>query len=423
MTVLDTPRTSLFDLSRRFHVGEWFAAGPHVSAGPQKPSRTRRYEMLDVWRGLICLLVVLEHVGVVLWPEVGDAKDWSTTIHLWVNWCLSLNFGTPLFFVISGYCIAASVESAVRKGQGPSSFLGRRLWRIYPTYWAALLLFVAVVAGLDAFGLVRLHESEVSLAVASPGTVTWPQWLGNLTLTETWRPWLGGGGSNVYTRVAWSLCYPEQFYLVCFVAMWLAPNRILPFLFKLTAVVLLWRVVLWDSGRLHVLEGTFPYYWHEFAVGLAVYWRLNANPTPQAARALNACLAALAALGFWFGDRPTLAAAAFGLVLIGLHRWDARAGRAAWLEPLRACGRRSFSIYLTHLPLVMVANVVLFDLGLTSFAARILVIVPVVTVASVAFGFAFYAVVEKRFTGAPALFGLGLAGRVPAAAPAAPQAA
>ena len=67
-----------------------------------------------------------------------------------------MNLGVSLFFVISGYCIAASAEATARKGGSPWGFMGRRVWRIYPPYWAALLGFVAVVVALDAAGLGRL---------------------------------------------------------------------------------------------------------------------------------------------------------------------------------------------------------------------------------------------------------------------------
>ena len=41
-----------------------------------------------------------------------------------------LNLGTPLFFVISGYCIAASIESCRRRGLSPVSFSARAVERV-----------------------------------------------------------------------------------------------------------------------------------------------------------------------------------------------------------------------------------------------------------------------------------------------------
>jgi len=368
---------------------------------------TPRYQMLDVWRGVVCLLVVLEHAGVALWQGVDDVKGLEGSIRRFVVGSLTWNAATPLFFVMSGYCIAASLESTRKRGVSPGAFLMRRLWRIYPTYWAALLGFVVLVATADALGLSRLHQNGLSLAIAAPGALDLRQWIGNLTLTETWRPLVTGGYGEVYTRVAWSLCYQEQFYVVCVLALWLAPARLDRVLAAVTVAVLAYRISAWDSGSLHLLEGTFPYYWHVFAVGLIVHWRLSGAGSVAAPgnwwprRGVELLLAALLAVGLVQNSVFEVASAGFGLLLIATHRWDLRAGSLTVLQPFRACGRRSFSIYLTHLPVTTAGNVLLYDLGLTGYWTRVFVLVPAVTAASVAVGWAFHRAVESRFLGAP----------------------
>src|SRR4051812_61567 len=99
---------------------------------------TRRYESLDLWRGAICLFVVLEHAAVALW-QGSTVADGASLLRRVVVAPFLTNWGTPLFFVISGYCIASSIESSRRKGTSPVLFLARRLWRVFPTYWVALL--------------------------------------------------------------------------------------------------------------------------------------------------------------------------------------------------------------------------------------------------------------------------------------------
>ena len=77
--------------------------------------------------------------------------------------------GVPIFFVISGYCIAASADSSRRKGDSPWTFLKRRFWRIYPPYWASLVGLIALVAVLDAAGLSRFYTTVAhQLALRSP---------------------------------------------------------------------------------------------------------------------------------------------------------------------------------------------------------------------------------------------------------------
>src|SRR5436305_12095781 len=111
-------------------------------------TRSPRFHALDVWRGAVCLWVVLEHAGVALWSEAERGTGLDHWLRRGLVSILELNLGTPLFFVMSGYCIAASIDSARRRGASPFAFFGRRLWRTFPPCLAALLGFVVVVAVL-----------------------------------------------------------------------------------------------------------------------------------------------------------------------------------------------------------------------------------------------------------------------------------
>lgn len=364
-----------------------------------------RYRSLDVWRGLACLMVVIDHVAI---PALAlDAPDGNPVgVEGWlrarVYEATRLGLGPPMFFVISGYCIAASVDSLRRKGKSAGEFLLRRVWRTLPPYWAAIAAFLVVTVGLDLLGLERLHRGPVGIGLSSPNELDASQWLGNLTLTETWRHNVWGSAySSVYTRVAWSLCYQEQFYVVCFLAVLLAPRRLYSVLAIASALFIMLRAVLADVGMIHRIEGLFPIFWQEFAVGLAVYWRLNVATNRTERTATD--LALLALLGVALrGDQPsTVAAAAFGLVLIAVRRWDARLAALPALAGVRAAGKRCYSIYLMHLPVCAVGNMVLHELGVTTFWARVAIMLPIVSALAVAAGWAFYATVESRFVGLP----------------------
>jgi peptidoglycan/LPS O-acetylase OafA/YrhL len=374
--------------------------------------RDPRYRLLDVWRGVACLLVVVHHAGFAVIFE----RDGGPGVEAWIKRTIvdglaRLNLGVALFFVISGYCIAASVDATRRRGLSPLAFLGRRVWRIYPPYWAAVLFFIAATAGLDALGLERLHygSGRHALQLDSPRALDATQWLGNLTLTEEWRPLVWQPPPRkVLTRVAWSLCYEEQFYFVCFLALLAAPVRLYGMLAAVTAVTVLFRVVSADIGRMHTIQGSFPTLWHEFAIGLAVYWRLNVPAPAAARRAVELGLVALLVVGLnGTQGQPvrysTPVTALFGLVLIALRDLDERADRLGWLRPLRACGRRCYSMYLVHLPVCTVGCLWLYERGLTSFWARLLVTIPLVSAASVAASWVFFWAVERHFLNPPIL--------------------
>lgn len=381
--------------------------------------RDPRYLTLDAWRGLACLMVVIHHAGYAIdWSEEGDS---------WLRWATLLavrrmKLGVSLFFVISGYCIAASADASDRRGHAPWSFLGRRFWRIYPPYWVALLGFATLIVALDAAGLDRLYKGSLAVVLDPPSILDWRQWLGNITLTESWRPHVWGPDRNIYTGVAWSLCFEEQFYMLCFLAIWLLPGRFFLTVGSATLAIVTARAYAWWVGGLEALTGTFPLLWHEFAAGLAVYYRLNVARDNLPKRFTELALICLLAAGFISNGRSTITAAAFGLVLIALRPWDQWSAALPWLAPLRACGRRCYSIYLAHLPAGVIGNQWLYELGLTGFWERALVMIPLVSLAGVALGWAFHAIVESHFLTPPPIGRLGILGlrprgrRVPAGA-------
>ena len=93
-----------------------------------------RYKSLDHWRGAAALAVLLFH-------GFGSVRGTGLPVHSSIAWLKFISdcggFGVDLFFVISGYCIAANVWLAAKEGSGPWSFLRDRLFCIFPVYWAA----------------------------------------------------------------------------------------------------------------------------------------------------------------------------------------------------------------------------------------------------------------------------------------------
>lgn len=366
-----------------------------------------RYHALDHFRGLLCAFVVLEHAGVALWEgATATSAGVEGFVRHWLLAPLHWNIGTPLFFVISGYCIAASVDSTRRKGVSPWAFLGRRLWRIFPPYWCALLVFVVVVAALDALGLSSLRKHGYGLEFASLGELSARNWLGNALLIETWRPHVISGEAIIFTRIAWSLCFQEQFYLVCFAILLFAPRRLYGAWLAVTLASIFLMVAAWDAGANHRISGFFPRLWHEFAIGLGVYWMLNCTTNRRARTLVILGILTLFVVGFAAGLRSTLAASVFGLAMIVVRRWDLRVHAANWLEPLRACGRRSFSIYLIHLPVCTVGAGWLTQIGLTDFWTRLFIVVPAISAASLAAGWLFHHGIDVWFHQPPNLHAL-----------------
>lgn len=83
----------------------------------------RRLPLLDALRGYAILLVIYYHAG----GAVG-----------WTNW-IHAEAGVDVFLLVSGFVLARSAATLTAR-----EFWTRRFFRLYPKYWFALVLFVAL---------------------------------------------------------------------------------------------------------------------------------------------------------------------------------------------------------------------------------------------------------------------------------------
>ncbi len=374
------------------------------------PPRQPRYDSLDLWRGVACLVVVAYHAAVYTHTDAfeeqlrargGTAAEWllAAVGRFW--------FGVPVFFVISGYCIAASADAARGKPGGVGRYFVRRVRRIYPPLWAATALGVVLALVLARTAWPGQGAAD-RVPMADPAGLSAVQWVGNLTLIEEWRPALGGPEKDYFLGQIWTLCYEEQFYLVVGVLLLVCPRRFFAGVWVVTALVLL-NVAGPERFQVRI-PGLFSEgLWLSFAAGVAVYYRRN-HADATAGVLYEALLLAAAVAAFRYdpdplGHHKTLAkwtwvAAAFAVLACRLSPHDAALSSARWAAPLRFCGRMCYSLYLVH-PLVAVPVAWLFwRAGLTSPAVTVFVTLPLAVLASVPVGYAFCRLVEQRFAGA-----------------------
>lgn len=370
-----------------------------------------RYQSLDIWRGVACLLVIAIHS--LAYVREGLAEPFHGFFHsiltvLHRGWA-----GVPMFFVISGYCIAAAVESSRARGQSISSYFYRRFRRIYPPYWLWLLCATTVFLVVEI--CIQPGFFDKATMVTDPRHLSGWQWLGNLTLTESWRSQVIGDATSYLLTPAWTLCYEEQFYACAGLALLLSARTSF---FQLAVAVTLLTLVVLGSGLLfgvdarRALMGFFlDGAWLMFASGILVYYAV-ARASLQHRRILLGVLliALLVTLRrpsiLWTGrdNDFTLSCAiafAFAILLVILHRHDRAIYTARALGPLQWCGVRCYSIYLVHWPIVNIVSKLLSQTGLQTHARTLFVTVPLCTAAALLAGWIFHATVERRFLNTP----------------------
>jgi peptidoglycan/LPS O-acetylase OafA/YrhL len=366
-----------------------------------RPAAPRRFESLDHWRGVACLFVVIYHSTIVYLATASPSAPAPGWIRAFLEWTHHLNVGVALFFVISGYCIAAAADSARRRNSGVGQYFIRRFRRIYPPFWIVVVLSIATFFVLD-YGWSTPLLSGLPWAQYRPWWYSPSQWIGNLTLTETWRHHLFGDPRGHFPGQAWTLCYEEQFYFVTGVLLLCARRRF----FHGVAVV---SVAALAAGEICRRNGVdvdgffFDGAWLLFAAGVAVFYRIHYT-SGRVGWLLDGALVAAVMLSTLV--RVPIYGATVGFVFAAALPWlykvDAPVASSTLLRPILLCGQMCYSLYLVHQIPVKAVSTALYRSGFTGATSTLLITIPASVAVSVALGWAFHVSVERRFLNAPA---------------------
>ncbi len=169
----------------------------------------RRVPELDAVRGVAILMVLVWHYVAMQLPDTP-----GTAVNMFrqaLGMCWS---GVDLFFVLSGFLIGGIL---IQHREAPNYFKAfylRRACRIFPIYYAWLVLYWVLVQ----FGLPRLAPNTFA-----EGTPFWSYLLYCQNILQS-RPGIEG---SPFLGATWSLAVEEQFYLLfpLFVR-WVSPSRL-----------------------------------------------------------------------------------------------------------------------------------------------------------------------------------------------------
>ncbi len=321
------------------------------------PENRQYYPALDGLRAIAVLLVFASH-----YIDLPMALSWGFT-------------GVDIFFVLSGFLITGILFDSQHRPHRYRVFYIRRTLRIFPLYYAVLLLPVLLYPVFRW----QLH----------PAQWTWPLYLGNYARFV----WQGAVGNNTsvfedirseaFPRFTWqiphlwSLCVEEQFYLVWPFVVFTLRRRERVRNLCLSMVVLVpllrWLALHVCSPRtiaLGLLYRTTPLRADALLLGGAVALALRGTERErllEMARPLLALVAAVAVVleclsrarfRHWIDPEWMKLHSAWGYTLLalgaaGIILLAVQPGTAVYrvcLHPwLRFLGVRSYGIYVYHL--------------------------------------------------------------------------
>lgn len=339
----------------------------------RSPVERGRLVGLDGIRGLAALFVVLHHCRLLSFSGFP-----ANTGPAWTGWLLYGHLAVAVFITLSGFSLAVAPARSGWQIGGVPRFVRRRAWRILPPYWAALLFSLVIAWTL----------------VAQPGEGS-PTGKSVLIYGLLLQDVFGAPTPN---GAFWSIAIEAQLYLVF---------PLLVLLLRRTGAVVMLAVVTVTAVTIELLAGSValaglllrlaPQFGVLFAVGMVAAGVVSAagrrwRGLPWQWLALAAAVPAFLMItlqgSVWTVEHYSWVdlaiGPAIGLLLVGVSL-----GRPAVLvrvldtRPVRRLGSISYSLYLTHAPLVVVLHHVIAPHvapGVPTFLVTLAVAVPVTLV-------------------------------------------
>jgi peptidoglycan/LPS O-acetylase OafA/YrhL len=352
---------------------------------PTRP--TRRIIGLDGIRGLAALFVVLNHIFERAWPGFPvDHAPW------WAGEFIYGRFAVIVFIALSGFSLGLGPVRAGWRLGSLATFAHRRAWRILPPYWAALV-----------FSLMMTWYVQ-----AQPGWAV-PNGQSVLVYGVLGQDFVSVGSPN---RAFWSIAIEAQLY-VLLPALLLLARRV-----SALAMVAVVAAVVVGIGLLgphlalmnDALLKFTPDLAVLFAVGVLAAGIVTASERirglPWPSYALVAAIGAVALIWsrgstwtnvnlFWV-DLAWAPAIGCLLAAIATSRPQPLL-RMLDAQPLRRLGSFSYSLYLTHMPIVIAVSYGLVLGRVAPGTSTFLVLSAIVLPVTVGFAWLFAAVFELPF--------------------------
>nr|WP_282568327.1 acyltransferase [Bosea sp. 117] len=302
-----------------------------------------RFESLDSWRGICAVMVAIYHFAFVM-----NADSIRSAFIL--NSYLFVDF----FFVLSGFVVCHAYRDRLDAPRKVGGFILRRFGRLWPLHAAILFAMMVAIMAINLFG-----PYPDQLAVhANTGSYSLLALVLNALLLNSMSLY-----GSAWNGPAWSIGAELYTYILFAAVIVLSGRRLVAASLLLVAGASLALLALApsymnstaDYGLVRCVAGFFT-----GVVAYHLHVRMRARALPFATVAEVAAVAIAGLFVIVAGNGPDkvhalslLAPAVFGCAILIFAREGGALSRALRVRPLRALGRWSYSIYMVHVPLLV----------------------------------------------------------------------
>lgn len=304
-----------------------------------------RNQEIDILRGIAIVSILILHAGVL--TKGLDEYPWL------MHFVLRLSTGVQLFFVLSGYLVARSMDRCIATGEGVQGFLIRRFVKLTPLY----LLFMHIHIGLFLITTVVLPDLPPLRNSVTAETLTINNYLLHWLFLQGFVP------VQLHTLLdgSWSIVIEAYFYLFFAFIFYKATMTSLTAL-KIYATSIGFAILcILLIGRNHLGYSHYAFFaqFPCFLLGVLVSRIKSYSEFEQRFRQWSApvsVLALLLALGFLKGETKPLGDshmyAIFFAALLLASQTIALYLPKIISEVMASFGRQSYAVFFVHIVLL-----------------------------------------------------------------------
>jgi len=382
-----------------------FPKGGNAASSVQQNEKLQkgRLRSIDCLRGAAAVAVLLCHA-----VKFAARPPNEAVVYFFKKLITEGRLGVPLFFVISGFCIhlrwTRRFSISGKETLDYLVFWKRRFFRLYPTYFVALCISMAMVGAAYFMGLQRAMLDEYAEPKIRSIIM---DFITHVFMLHGFFPAFDHAGGNT---ALWTLAREEYFYLMYCVL--LPVRRYFGLVRSLAAVstlgvvfpFVMQFVISRQSIYWNVINTSALVLWIQWCLGMAsVESYYGLIHLPQWCRwiwvvPIWAALAYASSTYF-----PALEPLMWGMTFFTLVNWAVRLeSNGEWFDSrgsrwLSSVGIFSYSLYLIHVPARAAMRYMLGSIGEQPSVFGYFWGVAVISAASYFVAKVFFALIERRF--------------------------